>query len=661
MNLGALPGHTSNSVNPLKLACLLRVADALHLDGRRAPRFLRTITQPSGVSALHWSFQERLAKPYIESDAVVFTTGQPFGREEAEAWWLAYDTLNAVHQELNDVSLMLQERKCEFLKVRRVKGIGSPEMLAKSVKTKDWRPVDARFQASDILGIVDHLGGSKLYGNNPTAALRELIQNAADAVQARRRLQKRSDDWGKIQVEIRTDEDGVWLVVEDNGIGMSEQVLTGPLLDFGMSFWRSPLAMEEFPGLMAAGMNSIGRFGIGFFSVFMLGSVVRVYSRRCDRGQNTVRLLEFGDGTYVRPNLSPCTSIPVPLDGGTRVEVKLKVDLKAAGGLLEAESRTLSTVSLNSLVAAIAPNLDVTIHTTFEKEPRRTVVRPNDWLEISGTELLSRLNPARPFEWIEKNTASKMNKAAVLMRPIKEPSGKVFGRAHISGDQYLFSNEYGWVTVSGLRATPLINIRGILLGEVLTATRDSAKPLATAEAMADWASEQAELIVSMVKDERRQACCAEVVLECGGKIGNLKIVQWGSQWMTEGEFEEQLRGSTELVISFDGDFDYDADQDDVSAREFRSDFELSEDVVVVQKHNGSILEIGNSSWPGSLFGKGAHRSSNLATYVTDIVARVWGDDIEETQEERVVSSSSGTDILRDLTVFYRPNDDLGLS
>ncbi len=51
--------------------------------------------------------------------------------------------------------------------------------------------------------------------------------------------------------------------------------------------------MEEFPGLMAAEMHAIGRFGIGFFSVFMLGSIVRVYSRCCDRAQGTGRLWSF--------------------------------------------------------------------------------------------------------------------------------------------------------------------------------------------------------------------------------------------------------------------------------------------------------------------------------------------------------------------------------
>ena len=107
---------------------------------------------------------------------------------------------------------------------------------------------------------METLGGSKLYGDDPTVALRELIQNAADAVQARRKYEKRAADWGRITVDLLSESSKMWLVVEDNGIGMSEHVLTGPLLDFGTSFWRSSLATEEFPGLMAAGMRAIGRW-----------------------------------------------------------------------------------------------------------------------------------------------------------------------------------------------------------------------------------------------------------------------------------------------------------------------------------------------------------------------------------------------------------------
>lgn len=651
-DLGALANRTLNKVDRVKLACLLRVADALHLDSRRAPRFLRSITNPSGISALHWSFQERLARPHIELDAVVFTTGQPFGREDAEAWWLAYDALNGIDRELRDVDLLLQSRGREVLKVRRVKGAGSPEILARSVQTRGWRPVDARLQVSEVPRIVENLGGSKLYGNDPTIALRELFQNAADAIQARRKYQKRPADWGLIKVGLLSEGDQVWLVVEDNGIGMSEQVLTGPLLDFGTSFWRSSLALEEFPGLMASGMHAIGRFGIGFFSVFMLGPVVRVYSRRCDKGQDSGRLLEFRGGTSSRPILSPVPAEPVPIDGGTRVEVLLKDNPEQPGGLLHISSYGKQTMSLVALVGAVAPNLDVSI-ATMVKEGTEVVIRPGDWLKISDFDLVRRLNPN--LNQSESDTP-KANRT--LMQPIEGPNNEVFGRAFISPLRYsFFSAGSGWVTISGLRAGRLHNVEGLFLGEAVTAARDAAQPLTTMEALARWASKQADLIVALVKDEERQARSAEVVLECGGEIGNLKFVKWGADWLTTSEFEDRLRSSTEIAISFDGEFDYDEDQDDVHPKEFREDFEASEDIAVVLKHDGGILKAGNHAWPKSVTGHPQGSDSNVAAYTRELIRRAWGDDLQEDEEDRIVGKVGDADITRSVTVFRAAADE----
>lgn len=643
-DLGALANRTHHRIDCVKLACLLRVADALHLDSRRAPRFLRAITNPSGISALHWAFQERLARPHIELDAVVFTTGQPFGREDAEAWWLAYDTLNAVDRELRDVDLLLQARGREVLKARRVKGAGSPEILARSVQTRGWRPIDARLQVSDVPRIVENLGGSKLYGDDPTVALRELIQNAADAVQARRKFQKRATDWGLITVGLLSEGDKYWLVVEDNGIGMSEQVLTGPLLDFGTSFWRSSHAMEEFPGLMAAGMHAIGRFGIGFFSIFMLGPVVRVYSRRCDKGHETGRLLEFRGGTSTRPILSPAPGKPVPIDGGTRVEVLLNAHPLQKGGLLYVNSFTKQTMSLATLVGAVAPNLDVAIETLVH-DGTEQVVRPGDWLKISDLDLVRRLNLSVEHAENETPKADRL-----LMQPIEDENGRVFGRALISPSRYLFSANGGWVTISGLRAGRLYNVEGILLGDAMTAARDAAQPLATREALARWASMQASLIVASVKDEERQARSAEVVLECGGDIGILKFIKWGVDWLDANEFEDRLRSSTEIAICFDGEFDYDEDQDDVHPKEFRDNFECSEDIALVLRHDGAILKASNGSWPRSAVGQCKSGQSNVAEYVRHLIQRVWGDTIED-DEDRVVGNVGYSDITRRVTVF----------
>jgi hypothetical protein len=92
--LGAMPPKTMHTVDLLKVAGLLRVADAIHLDRRRAPPFVRALDRPTGLSGLHWDFQARLAFPHIQGDAVVFTAGEACPADGADGWWLAYDALS---------------------------------------------------------------------------------------------------------------------------------------------------------------------------------------------------------------------------------------------------------------------------------------------------------------------------------------------------------------------------------------------------------------------------------------------------------------------------------------------------------------------------------------------------------------------------------------
>jgi len=73
------------------------------------------------------------------------------------------------------------------------------------------------------------LGGAQLYGRRPWVALRELIQNAADAIRVRRCLAG-DGAWGRIRVSLRKETYGTWLDVLDNGIGMRTAVPTGKLL-----------------------------------------------------------------------------------------------------------------------------------------------------------------------------------------------------------------------------------------------------------------------------------------------------------------------------------------------------------------------------------------------------------------------------------------------
>jgi hypothetical protein len=141
------------------------------------------------------------------------------------------------------------------------------------------------------------------------------------------------------------------------------------------------------------------------------------------------------------------------------------------------------------------------------------------------------------------------------------------------------------------------------------------------------------------------------------EIGDLKFIKWGSDWLTESEFEDRLRSATELTVSFRGEFVYDEDNDDVHPKEFREDFKISDDVAIVLKHDGGILRVGNNSWPRSVTGKPKWSDSNAAAHARDVIQRVWGENAQEDEEDRVVGKVGYSEIGRRVTVFRVAGED----
>lgn len=160
--LGALPGVSNCTVDLLKLACILRVADAMHLDQRRAPRFAFALARPTGIPANHWKFQERMAKPFVQGDALVYTAQPPFEVDIAEAWWTAFDALQMVDQELRNVDRVLRDRQKKPLVVRRVDGAQAPGDLARTVETTGWTPVDTHCSSFRRSQDCRHPGGEQI-------------------------------------------------------------------------------------------------------------------------------------------------------------------------------------------------------------------------------------------------------------------------------------------------------------------------------------------------------------------------------------------------------------------------------------------------------------------------------------------------------------------
>ncbi|MBO4313660.1 MAG: molecular chaperone HtpG [Desulfovibrio sp.] len=118
--------------------------------------------------------------------------------------------------------------------------------------------------------------------------LRELISNASDALDKLRFRTNRGDTpcAGELPLEIRItlDKDAKTLTIADTGLGMTEQELAdnlGTIARSGSERFLADMAAEgeKKEGEAPDASNIIGRFGVGFYSVFMVADKVEVTSR----------------------------------------------------------------------------------------------------------------------------------------------------------------------------------------------------------------------------------------------------------------------------------------------------------------------------------------------------------------------------------------------
>ncbi|MEV0728655.1 HSP90 family protein [Polymorphospora sp. NPDC050346] len=143
--------------------------------------------------------------------------------------------------------------------------------------------MDRTFQV-DLRGVVDLLS-HHLYGS-PRVFVRELLQNAVDAITARRAVEPDAPAVVRFEPPALTG-DGT-LRVHDSGIGLTEAQVHELLATIGRSSKRDELgfARHEF----------LGQFGIGLLSCFLVADEIRVTTRRGD--DRTVLWTGYADGRY---------------------------------------------------------------------------------------------------------------------------------------------------------------------------------------------------------------------------------------------------------------------------------------------------------------------------------------------------------------------------
>jgi hypothetical protein len=646
---GPAPGYPPQwTVDPLKIACLLRAADACHLDERRAPLFLEMLRKPVGVSRWHWRFQSRMQMPVLVDDKLVFASSSPFPAKDAEAWWLCHDTLKMANDELHKVDSLLQETKRNRFAAHRIAGIDDISDLSRLVKTDGWFPVDTRVHVNDVVSLVKKLGGNQLYGGDLSVPLRELIQNSADAVRARRIKERKASDWGQVFVRLGSDAEGPWLEVADNGVGMSQSVLTGPLLDFGASYWESPLAAREHPGLYSKGFEPTGQYGIGFFSTFMWGPHVRVITRRQEDGIHESRVLEFLNGLDAMPILRSSLVHEQLSDPGTTVRVwftepAYKIFCASCVNRTSkfAHSCGLGVqqmdVTFSQFCAWLCPALDVDLSVDTDGGPVRSV-KANDWKDIPGLELIMRTMP-QPVAAFADWPDDGMRTLGECVRPIQQLNGELVGRGCLAIASELKSTTYHWlkthlhgtITAGPFRSRESTIFAGLLIGRSKRAIRDQAAPLASPEIIAQWSSEQANLIADLGLPERQLLRASQALRSVGGDTGPLPIAHRHDEFFTREEIQTRADTTSTFILINSTDWAHLSKE--------RPNLSLNSGILIVDSGPlGNMREMSREDYRDRCAGLYPEfRWNTLFGAVAEAIAAGWNTDLEALLKNAIIS------------------------
>lgn len=255
-------------------AILLRLADILDFDDSRAPQAIYEYNEFDERTSYSEQFSEEEWRKHLSSSGFRFKSVEdrsyPYPLDyTAECRSIQIEQkiecyLDWVDRELNDCNKMLHRFAGKW------NDFVLPAKVERNILSNGYLSGQYRITL-DQEQVLELFVGENLYGD-PAVFVRELIQNAIDAVRTRKQLDHSlPSDWtGQINIRTWSERGNQWFRIEDNGIGMTEDIIRNYFLKIGRSYYNSDeFCQEKHRCKVDPDYTPISRFGIGILSCFM--------------------------------------------------------------------------------------------------------------------------------------------------------------------------------------------------------------------------------------------------------------------------------------------------------------------------------------------------------------------------------------------------------
>ena len=266
--------------NSKYIALLLRIADYIDFDSQRAPQYLFEHKMLNVISQTEWEKHANVCN-FEKIDKNTEEIYFDISCSDFHLYTQLMDTIEAMNNEVSGcVKFSKQFSNSKYhLKIK--------EAIRNRVDTLGFSAKRFSF-IMDYYSVTQLLMGENLYGDKKLG-FRELLQNSIDACYVMKEYYLSNDPTTSYtpEVNIIYDYDELKVIIKDNGIGMSKDIISKYFLTIGKSYYRS----DEYEKL-GYKTNPTGTFGIGFLSCFMLSEEVSVNTKHYASGEITSFLLE---------------------------------------------------------------------------------------------------------------------------------------------------------------------------------------------------------------------------------------------------------------------------------------------------------------------------------------------------------------------------------